>query len=650
MSSDRALRACMQALVLLDLVFVHLTEAASELWLAPLFVLALAAPLLERFREPLVYRWAWNIAVIAVFGRLAMHLSQGRLSHVLEDGLVLAALCQVHLLNNLRSSQRPDLLFFNAFLIAIVAGYLSDGIGFPCAFLAFVPCFVVGLQLLSARSGGLECESRATRRLVVDGARRSAWLLAFSALVFLFWPRDFERKAFFHARLEFASDSPEQLQVGFSEALDLDRSGHVAVSDAEALRVTLLEGQRADVPTLWRGATLAATTGGAWNVATPALRRHSASTDPPWLETRGRLERQTTDLGSGPRVEVLRRAQETERLFAPLGAQSLHIVGDEHRRLRPRGDGTVDIGGTEDARYVLRLESAATRALGGLPRANLPLELAAFIELPVTNRIQRARELAARLAAQLAPGAEQHELAAHLSEHLSSSYTYVAPGTDGAATTLDTFLKGVRGGHCEFFASALATMLRSLGVPCRVVTGYRSSAWDAEGRVLTFGARDAHAWVEVHDPSAGWYAIDPSPRRVDVSTGPSVWSRLTAAARTAWSTVTRFDAARRASSLAWLRARPAALAQSVREQPLSTALVLASLALGVAALVRRRRARTPVAICEYHAALRRADLHSAIGETPRELLARARRNGIPAQRLTQLEMATHRHEAQRYAG
>lgn len=640
----------MQALVLLDLAFVHLTGSAGEHWLVPLFVLALAAPLLERFRERLVYRGAWNVAVLLVFGRLGLHLSQGRLGRVLEDGLVLAALCQVHLLNNLRSSQRPDLLFFNAFLIAIVAGYLSDGIGFPIVFLAFVPSFVVGLQLLSARSGCLDVEPGATRRLVADGARRSAWLLALSALVFLFWPRDFERQAFLHARLELASHAPEELEVGFSEELDLDRSGHVDATDEEALRVTLLEGERADVPALWRGATLAATTGGAWSVAPPPRRRESVSTDAPWQGSGGRLERARTSQGSGPRVDVLRRAQETERLFAPLGAESLHIVGEEHRRLRPRVDGTVEVGGTEDARYVLRLEPTATGALGGPRREDLPSELEVFVELPLTHRIQRARDLAARLAAQLAPDVEQHELVAHLSDHLSESFTYVAPGSEGAATTLDTFLKGVRGGHCEFFASALATMLRSLDVPCRVATGYRSSAWDAEGRELTFGARDAHAWVEVHDPGAGWYAVDPSPRRADTATAPSAWSRVTAVARSVWARVTGFDAERRASAFAWLRARPAALTRSVREQPGTTALVLTLVALSVAALVHRRRARTPAAIREYRAALGRAKLFPANGETPRELLARARRSEVPARRLTELEVATHRHEAERYAG
>ena len=53
-------------------------------------------------------------------------------------------------------------------LIAIVAGYLSEGIGFPSVFLAFVPCFVVGLQLLSATAGGRTVDPGA-----VHGAART---------------------------------------------------------------------------------------------------------------------------------------------------------------------------------------------------------------------------------------------------------------------------------------------------------------------------------------------------------------------------------------------------------------------------------------------------------------------------------------------
>ena len=60
LTSDRALRFCMQVIVLVNLVFVHMTGSAGLHWLAPLYVLALAAPVLRRYREKLLYVLAWN--------------------------------------------------------------------------------------------------------------------------------------------------------------------------------------------------------------------------------------------------------------------------------------------------------------------------------------------------------------------------------------------------------------------------------------------------------------------------------------------------------------------------------------------------------------------------------------------------------------
>lgn len=77
---------------------------------------------------------------------------------------------------------------------------------------------------------------------------------------------------------------------------------------------------------------------------------------------------------------------------------------------------------------------------------------------------------------------------------------------------IDTFINVAKIGHCEFYASALALMLRSQGIPTRVVSGYRGGEWDETDQAYTVRERDAHLWVEVLIPGHGWVVFDPSPR------------------------------------------------------------------------------------------------------------------------------------------
>ncbi len=78
---------------------------------------------------------------------------------------------------------------------------------------------------------------------------------------------------------------------------------------------------------------------------------------------------------------------------------------------------------------------------------------------------------------------------------------------------LEHFLFEDRSGHCEFFASAMAVMLRTLKIPSRVVTGYSVSEYNEFGDYYTIRSRDAHAWVELLTPQGHWIEFDPTPAR-----------------------------------------------------------------------------------------------------------------------------------------
>ena len=65
-------------------------------------------------------------------------------------------------------------------------------------------------------------------------------------------------------------------------------------------------------------------------------------------------------------------------------------------------------------------------------------------------------------------------------------------------------------GYCEQYASAMAVMLRAVGVPARVAIGFTQGTQDADGSYV-INSNDAHAWVEVLFDKAGWVQFDPTP-------------------------------------------------------------------------------------------------------------------------------------------
>jgi hypothetical protein len=121
---------------------------------------------------------------------------------------------------------------------------------------------------------------------------------------------------------------------------------------------------------------------------------------------------------------------------------------------------------------------------------------------------------------QVAP--EQWEAVARaLAEYLSRGgdfyHTVELRSVDTGLDPVLDFLTNVRAGHCERFASALALMLRSLGIPARVVKGYRGVEHQGDGNYVVLHSQ-AHAWVEALVPAAGrgpddfdWLSLDPTP-------------------------------------------------------------------------------------------------------------------------------------------
>jgi transglutaminase-like putative cysteine protease len=92
------------------------------------------------------------------------------------------------------------------------------------------------------------------------------------------------------------------------------------------------------------------------------------------------------------------------------------------------------------------------------------------------------------------------------------TYSEKAPGnarTDSGQDAVAAFLQA-RTGYCVQFASAMAVMARSLGIPARVAVGFLPGS-TTDGRTYTITLRDAHAWPELYFEGVGWIRFEPTP-------------------------------------------------------------------------------------------------------------------------------------------
>ena len=98
----------------------------------------------------------------------------------------------------------------------------------------------------------------------------------------------------------------------------------------------------------------------------------------------------------------------------------------------------------------------------------------------------------------------------HLKDSSKFSYTLNLSVTDPTIDPVEDFLFNRKSGHCEYFASALTLMLRSVGIPARLVTGFAEGRWDKYSNTLLIEQRHAHAWVEAF-VDGRWLVLDPTP-------------------------------------------------------------------------------------------------------------------------------------------
>jgi len=308
--------------------------------------------------------------------------------------------------------------------------------------------------------------------------------------------------------------------TGFSERVDLGMIGSVKQDPQIVMRVEL-PGTAPKTDRLYlRGLAYDRYDGRAWNASTHTRRTLNATEDGTFLlsPAAGRRPGRSHDT---LRQDILLEALETSVLFAAPFPESISgdfiaLQADHMGGLR------LPFHYSARTRYTVTSRTPKLADEDYSTDSDYPHQIQdRYLQLPLFS--PRVAALAREVSR---PAHTSVERVAVVQAFLLEQYRYsLDVDTIRSSSPLEDFLFERKTGYCEHYATAMVVMLRSIGIPARLVTGFLATEWNEFGGYYTVRQRDAHAWVEVYFPRSGWITFDPTPPAA-TSIGSSRWDVL----------------------------------------------------------------------------------------------------------------------------
>jgi len=420
-----------------------------------------------------------------------------------------------------------------AFAAVLAAAILTIDTSFLILFFVFLLFGVstfVGMEMRRGAAGTITLkpmppaqEQRLSRALSLAALSVSAGAIVLGGTLFFFFPR-------FSAGYMGRTNLQHSLMTGFSDDVELGQIGEIKKNATVVMRVKT--GQPVGYPLLrWRGIALSTFDGKRWTTQN----HHAAALLPDasgWIYV-GDPEQKQSGAAIGLNYEIFLQPIATDTVFAPSNAVSVqgNFAGENLGAgwMSRRSYLFRDAGGSlynpfrnySPLRYLgfSRLPAINATRLRNAPDQYTDEMRAQYLQLPVLD--PRIAALAKALTAQ---ARTPYDKAMAIENHLRGRYSYTLnltgkPGDDPLAH----FLFETRAGHCEYFASAMTVMMRTLGIPSREVNGFLPGEYNDLGGDYIVRASDAHSWVEVYFPGEGWVTFDPTPA---VAPSSAIFSRL----------------------------------------------------------------------------------------------------------------------------
>ena len=298
-------------------------------------------------------------------------------------------------------------------------------------------------------------------------------------------------------------DTAPLMLSGFTESVQLGDIGQVKLSSAVVMHARQISGTPFSV-LKWRGISLDAFDGHNWYKTD--RRRFPIQRSPDGAFSIRAVESASTFL----RYNILLEPLATSTLFGPHQIQSISGL---QQGLEADRDDSVYTRFQTLRRVQYEVLSEIPKRTGVLAVSkkdeSIPPKIGAkYLQLPndLDPRVQQlARDITGR-------GTSVIEKASLIEGYLKRNYRYTlnltwTPGPQ----PISTFLFNAKAGHCEYFASSMAILLRSVGIPTRLVNGFLMGEYNPVGGDYIIRQSDAHSWVEVYTSERGWLEFDPTP-------------------------------------------------------------------------------------------------------------------------------------------
>lgn len=294
--------------------------------------------------------------------------------------------------------------------------------------------------------------------------------------------------------------------TGFSDSVQLGEIGKLQQSDEVVMRVHIEKGDREKIKNFrWRGIALDSFDNHNW-------RKSRAQYTEPFIKTERDffIVDAATDAGQVVAQTVYLEPIDTPVLFAlsrPVAVQGNFQI------LTKDSEGSLAVPHFAPERTSYKVFSDT-----GLPNAErlradtvqYSIQMQRYLKLP-DEYDKRISNLAEQIIKE--SGAKnRYDRAKAIENYLQNNFGYTLELKAGGKEPLADFLFNVKEGHCEYFATAMAIMLRTQGVATRVVNGFQQGEYNETADVYVVRQRDAHSWVEVYFPKENaWIPFDPTP-------------------------------------------------------------------------------------------------------------------------------------------